>query len=69
MSVPDVAILINIRSLAPPSRATGEPSALVVRWMLRLVTVIIFVAATVIGVQVATAAPTEPPVSITGSSR
>jgi len=68
MSVPDVAILINVRSLAP-SLATGEPSALVVRWMLRLVTVIIFLAATVIGVQVATAAPTEPPVSISGSSR
>jgi hypothetical protein len=68
MSVPDVAILINIRSLSP-SLATGEPSAVVVRWMLRLVTVIIFLAATVIGVQFATAAPTEPPVSISGSSR
>ena len=68
MSVPDVAILINIRSLAP-SLATGEPSAAFIRWMLRLVTVIIFVAATVIGVQLATAAPTEPPVSVSGSQR
>jgi hypothetical protein len=68
MSVPDVAILINIRSRSP-SLATGELSAVVVRWILRLVTVIIFVAATVIGVQFATAAPTEPLVSISGSSR
>ena len=68
MSVPDVAMLINVRSLAP-SLTRGEPSAVVVRWILRLVTVIIFLAATVIGVQFAAAAPTEPPASISGSPR
>jgi hypothetical protein len=68
MSVPDVAMLVSIRSQAP-SLAGSEPSALFVRWMLRLISVIIFLAATVIGVQLATAAPTEPPVSISGSSR
>jgi soluble lytic murein transglycosylase-like protein len=68
MSVSDVAMLVSIRSQAP-SLAGSEPSAHLVRWMLRLLSVIIFLAATVIGVQLATAAPTEPPVSISGSSR
>lgn len=62
MAVPDVAMLVSIRSQAP-SLAGSEPSALFVRWMLRVVTVIIFVAATVVGMQLATAAPTESPVS------
>ena len=66
MSVPDVAALINLRSRVP-SLAAAEPSAVLVRWMLRLATVLIFLAATVIGVQFATAAPTAPPVSISGS--
>ncbi len=55
MSVPDVATLLNLRSLA-----AAEPSAVFVRWMLRIITVIIFVAATVIGVQFAAAAPESP---------
>ena len=66
MSVPDIATLINIRNLVP-SAATAEPPAVFVRWMLRLATVIIFVAATVIGVQFAMAAPTESPVSLSES--
>ncbi len=68
MSVPGVANLISIRSRVP-NLATAEPSAAFVRWMLRLVTVIIFVAATVIGVQLATAAPSQSPVSSSGSHR
>ena len=68
MSVPDIATQINIRSLLP-SLATTEPSAVFVRWMLRVVTGIIFVAATVIGVQLAAAAPTESPVSTSVSHR
>jgi len=68
MSVPGVATLNSIRSRVP-NLATAEPSATVVRWMLRLVTVIIFVAATVIGVQLATAAPSQSPVSSSGSHR
>ena len=66
MSVPDVATLINIRSLVP-SAATAEPPAVFVRWMLRLATVMIFAAATVIGVQFALAAPTGSPVSLSES--
>jgi hypothetical protein len=61
MSLPDVATLLNLRRLVPS--VTAEPPAVLVRWMLRLATVIIFLAATVIGVQFALAAPTEPPVS------
>jgi hypothetical protein len=61
MSLPDVATLLNLRSLLPSVAA--EPPAVLVRWMLRLATVIIFLAATVIGVQFALAAPTEPPAS------
>ena len=68
MSVPGVTTLISIRSRVP-NLAAAEPSATVVRWMLRLVSVIIFVAATVIGVQLATAAPSQSPVSSSGSHR
>ena len=68
MSVSDVAMLISLRSQAP-SLAASEPSALFVRWMLRLLSVIIFLAATVIGVQLATAAPAESPVSTSVSQR
>ena len=45
----------------------AEPPAVLVHWMLRLATVIIFLAATVIGVQLALAAPTEPPASTSES--
>jgi hypothetical protein len=67
MSVSGVATLINLRSRVPSLAA--EPSGVLVRWMLRLATVIIFVAATVIGVQLAMAAPTESPASTSGSHR
>ena len=62
MSVPDVAILTILRSRVP-NLASAEPSAVFVRWMLRGVTVIIFAAATVIGVQSAAVAPAESPAS------
>jgi hypothetical protein len=65
MSLPDVATLLNLRRLVPS--VTAEPPAVLVRWMLRLATVIIFLAATVIGVQLALAAPTEPPASTSES--
>jgi hypothetical protein len=52
-----------------PGLAAAEPSAVFVRWMLRIVTVIIFLAATVIGVQLATAAPSQSPVSTSESPR
>jgi hypothetical protein len=65
MSVPDVASLLNMRSLLPSVAA--EPSAILIRWMLRLTTVVIFLAATVIGVELALAAPTEPPASTSES--
>jgi hypothetical protein len=65
MSLPDVVTLLNLRSLLP--NAAAEPPAILIRWMLRLVTVIIFLAATVIGVQFALAAPTEPPASTSES--
>ena len=61
MSLGDVATLLTLRSLRPT--VTAERSAILIRWMLRLITVIIFLAATVIGVQFALAAPTEPPAS------
>ena len=68
MSVPRVATLISIRSRVP-NLAAAEPSAAFVRWLLRLVSVIIFLAATVIGVQLATAAPSQSPVLSSGSPR
>ena len=68
MSVPDVAAPINIRSLAP-SMATAEPTASFVRWMLRLATMIIFATATLVGVQLAIAAPAQPPASTSWSQR
>ena len=68
MSIPGVATLISNRSRVPGT-ATAEPSAAVVRWLLRLITVIIFLAATVIGVQLATTAPSQSPASTGGSHR
>jgi cell division septal protein FtsQ len=68
MSVPDVATSISLRSLVP-SVASAQPSSVLVRWMLRATTVIVFVVATVVGVQVALAAPAVSPVSISGSRR
>jgi hypothetical protein len=68
MSVPDIASPVNIRNLLP-NLATTEPSAVFVRWMLRIVTGIIFLAATVIGLQLAAAAPSESPVLTSVSHR
>jgi hypothetical protein len=68
MSVPDVAILTNLRSRVP-NLAAAEPSAAFVRWMLRGITVIIFGLATVVGIQFAAAAPAESPVSTSVSHR
>ena len=68
MSVPDVALLTNLRSRVP-NLASAETSAGFVRWMLRGITVIIFGTATVIGVQFAAAAPAESPVSTSVSHR
>lgn len=65
MSLPDVATMVNLRGLV--QRVAAEPPAVLVRWMLRLATVIIFLVATVIGVQLALAAPNEPPASISES--
>jgi hypothetical protein len=62
MSFPDVATLVNLRGLV--QRVAAEPPAVLVRWMLRFATVIIFLVATVIGVQLASSAPTEPPATI-----
>ncbi len=68
MSISDVATMVNIRSRVAHLPA-AQPSALFVRWMLRVVTMIIFVAATVIGIQLATTAPSESPVSTGVSDR
>ena len=68
MSVPDIATLVNIRSRLP-NLATTEPSAVFVRWKLRALTGIIFVTATVIGVQLAAAAPAESPAVTSVSHR
>lgn len=68
MSVPDVATSISLRSLVP-SVASAQPSSALMRWMLRTMTVVVFAVATIIGVQVALAAPAESPVSISGSRR
>ena len=68
MSVPDVATSISLRSLLP-SVAWAQLSGVVVRWMLRIITVVVFALATIIGVSVALAAPAESPVSISGSRR
>jgi cell division septal protein FtsQ len=68
MSVPDVATSISLRRLVP-SAVSAQPSSVLVRWMLRATTVIVFVVATVVGVQVALAAPAVSPVSISGSRR
>lgn len=63
MSTPDVATPLRVRSLLP-SVASASPSGVVVRWVLRAATVIIFAVATVVGVSVALMAPTESPASI-----
>ena len=68
MSVPDIAASINIRSLVP-SLASIQPSSILVRWTLRATTMAIFSVATVLGIQVALAAPTESPVSISEPRR
>jgi hypothetical protein len=68
VSVPDVAASINIRSLVP-SLASIQPSSILVRWTLRATTMVIFSVATVLGIQVALAAPTESPVSISEPRR
>ena len=68
MSVSDVATSISLRNLLP-SAASAQRSSVLVLWMLRATTVIVFAVATIIGVQVALAAPTESPVSISGSRR
>jgi hypothetical protein len=68
MSVPDVATSISLRSLVP-SVASAQPSSVLVRWLLRATTVVVFAVATVVGVSVALAAPAESPVSISGSRR
>ena len=67
MSVPGVATSISLGSLVP-SIASVQASGVLVRWMLRATTVIVFAVATIIGVSVALAAPSEP-VSISGSRR
>jgi hypothetical protein len=68
MSVPDVATLINIRGRVPSVVSAQSPGVLV-RWMLRLATLVIFGVATVIGVQLGLTAPAESPVSISEPRR
>ena len=68
MSVPDVATSISLRSLVP-SVASAQPSSVLVRWMLRATTLVVFGLATVIGVGLGLDAPSESPVSISGSRR
>lgn len=68
MSVPDVATSISLRSLVP-SVASAQPSSALVRWILRATTVVVFTVATIVGVQVALAAPAESPASTSGSRR
>jgi hypothetical protein len=68
MSVPDVATSISLRSLVP-SVASAQPSSVLVRWMLRATTLVVFGLATVIGVGLGLDAPAVSPVSISGSRR
>jgi hypothetical protein len=68
MSVPDVATLVNLRGLVPRVASAEAPTVLV-RWMLRLATVVIFGVATAIGVSLALAAPTESPASLSEPRR
>jgi hypothetical protein len=68
MSVPDVATSISLRSLVP-SAVSAQPSSVLVRWMLRAITVVVFGLATVIGVGVGLDAPNESPVSISEPRR
>ena len=68
MTVLDVATSISLRSLLPRG-ASAQPSRVVVRWTLRAITLIVFVLATVIGVQAGLAAPAESPTPPSGSRR
>jgi hypothetical protein len=68
MSVPDVATSISLRRLVP-SAVSAQPSSVLVRWMLRAVTLVVFGLATVLGVQLGLAAPNESPVSISEPRR
>jgi hypothetical protein len=68
MSVPDVASSISLRSLVPSVISASPPSVLV-RWMLRATTLVVFGIATVIGVALGLAAPSESPVSISEPRR
>ena len=68
MSAPDVANSVSLRSLVP-SVISAQPSSVLVRWMLRLTTLVVFGIATVIGVGVGLAAPSESPVSISEPRR
>jgi hypothetical protein len=62
MSVPDVATSVSLRSLVP-NVVSAQPSSVLVRWMLRAVTLLVFGIATVIGVQLGLSAPSESPAS------
>ena len=68
MSVLGVASSMSLRSLVP-SAVSAQPSSVLVRWMLRAVTLVVFGLATVIGVGFGLAAPTESPVSISEPRR
>jgi len=68
MSVPGVASSISLRGLVP-SVASAQPSSALVRWMLRMMTAVVFAVATIMGVQVALAAPAESPASISEPRR
>ena len=68
MSVSHVVTSISLRGLVPSIDSARAPSVLV-RWMLRATTVLVFAVATIIGVWVGLAAPSESPVSISGSRR
>lgn len=68
MSVRDVGTSTSIRGLVPRMVPT-PPDGVLVRWLLRLTTVIVFAVATAVGVSVGLTAPTESPVSISGRDR
>lgn len=67
-SVRDVGTSTTIHGLGP-SAVSAQPNSVLVRWLLRLTTVIVFAVATAVGVSVGLAAPTESPVSISGRDR
>jgi hypothetical protein len=68
MSVPGFATSVSLRSLVP-SIASAQPSGVLVRWVLRLTTAVIFTVATIVGISVALAAPAESPVTISEPRR